>query len=69
MKPLGQSWNRKAKKAAGLVAKGEYKKGIKSGLIVTTFKTIVAPISWLLYRFIKNEQDPSSGSNAPGASS
>lgn len=29
MKPLGQSWNRKAKKAAGLVAKGEYKKGIK----------------------------------------
>lgn len=30
MKPLGQSWNRKAKKAAGLVAKGEYKKGIKS---------------------------------------
>jgi hypothetical protein len=30
---------------------------------------IVAPISWLLYRFIKNEQDPSSGTNAPGASS
>jgi hypothetical protein len=26
MKPLGQSWNRKAKKAASLVAKGEYKK-------------------------------------------
>jgi hypothetical protein len=26
LKPLGQSWNRKAKKAASLVAKGEYKK-------------------------------------------
>ena len=30
MKPLGHSWNRKAKRAAGLVAKGEYKKWIKS---------------------------------------
>ena len=68
MKPLGQSWNRKAKKAAGLVAKGEYKKWLKAGILVTTFKTIVAPISWLLYRFIKNEQDPA-GSNAPWASS
>lgn len=26
LKPLGHSWNRKAKRAAGLVAKGEYKK-------------------------------------------
>ena len=68
MKPLGQSWNRKAKKAAGLVAKGEYKKWIKWGILFTAFKTLVAPISWLLYRFIKNEQDPSSGTNAPGAS-
>lgn len=68
MKPLGQSWNRKAKKAAGMVAKGEYKKGIKSGLLIATLKAIVAPISWLLYRFIKNEQDPTSPT-APGASS
>jgi hypothetical protein len=68
MKPLGQSWNRKAKKAAGLVAKGEYKKWLKAGILVTTFKTIVAPINWLLYRFIKNEQE-SNESNAPWASS
>ncbi len=67
VKPLGHGWNRKAKKAAGLLAKGEYKKGIKSGLFVTILKGIVAPISWLLYRFIKNEEDPSS--TAPGASS
>ncbi len=26
LKPLGQRWNKKAKRAAGLVAKGEYKK-------------------------------------------
>ncbi len=67
VKPLGHGWNRKAKKAAGLLAKGEYKKGIKSWLFVTILKGIVAPISWLLYRFIKNEEDPSS--TAPGASS
>lgn len=29
IKPLGTSWNRRAKDAARLVAKGEYKKGIK----------------------------------------
>ena len=68
MKPLGQSWNRKAKKAAGMVAKGEYKKWLKSGIFLGTLKAIVFPISWLLYRFVKNEPDPS-GSNAPWASS
>lgn len=67
IKPLGQSWNRKAKKAAGLVAKWEYAKWMKGGLLFTIFKGIVAPISWLLYRFIKNEEDPTS--TAPGASS
>lgn len=34
---------------------------------MTIYKTTVAPISWLLSRFIANE-DNSSGSNAPGAS-
>lgn len=66
LKPLGHSWNRRAKKAAGLVAKGEYKKGVKFGLLGTAFKTITAPISWLLFRFIKNEE---TGTNAPGATS
>ncbi len=67
LKPLGHSWNRKAKKAAWLIAKWAYKKWIKGGLMMTIYKTIVAPISWLLSRFIANE-DNSSGSNAPGAS-
>lgn len=68
MKPLSHSWNRKAKRAAGLVAKGEYKKWVKASLPVLVFKSLVAPISWLLYRFIKNEENPN-GSNAPWASS
>ncbi|GAB0175282.1 MAG: hypothetical protein HHAS10_11610 [Candidatus Altimarinota bacterium] len=67
MKPLGHSWNRKAKRAAGLVAKGEYKKGMKSSFIVQFLKGLIAPINWLAYRFVKNEQSP--GSNAPGATS
>lgn len=65
MKPLGHSWNRKAKKAAGLVAKWEYEKGIKGGLIISGIKFLLTPISWLFYRMIKNEE---SASNAPGAS-
>lgn len=67
MKPLSHAWNRKAKKAAGLVAKGEYKKWMKSSFFVQFLKGLVAPISWLAYRFVKNEQSPSS--NAPGAAS
>lgn len=66
LKPLGRGWNRKAKKAAGLVAKWEYKKGIKFGIFWSVFKTITAPISWFLYRFVKNEEVLS---NAPGATS
>ncbi len=66
LKPLGHGWNRKAKKAAGLVAKGEYKKGMKFGVIGTAFKVITAPIGWILYRFIKNEEDPTT--KAPWAS-
>ena len=38
LKPLGHSWNRKAKKAAGLVAKGEYKKGMKASFVVQFLK-------------------------------
>ena len=68
MKPLGSAWNKKAKEAASAVAKWEYKKWMKLGVIGTLFSWIVAPFSWFAYRFIKNEADPSSGSNAPGAS-
>ena len=66
LKPLGQRWNKKAKRAAGLVAKGEYKKGFKSGVIGTTWNILIAPIAFLFYRFLKNEE---TSSNAPGASS
>lgn len=47
------------------MAKGEYKKGIKGGLLWNIYRTIVAPISWILGRFIVNEDN---SSNAPGAS-
>jgi hypothetical protein len=66
LKPLGRSWNRKAKKAAWLVAKGEYQKGLKFWILGTAFRFITAPISWILFRFVKNEE---TGSNAPGAAS
>ena len=66
MKPLGHSWNRKAKKAAGLVAKWEYKKGLKWWLIISAIHFLLLPISWIFYRLIQNEE---TSSNAPGASS
>lgn len=66
IKPIGSRWNRKAKKAASLVAKGEYKKGLKWGLVVTIFRTVFAPVYWILNRFVNNEEVASS---APGATS
>ena len=66
LKPLWHSWNKKAKKAASLVAKWEYKKWIKFGILGSAVRIILAPISWLFFRFLKNEE---SASNAPGASS
>ncbi len=66
LKPLGHSWNKKAKKAASLVAKGEYKKWIKFGIFGTALHILITPISWVFYRFLKNEE---TSTNAPGASS
>jgi hypothetical protein len=65
LKPLGHSWNRKAKKAAWLVAKGEYKKWFKFGILWTAWNILVAPIAWIFFRLIKNEE---TWSNAPWAS-
>lgn len=65
LKPLSRSWNKKAKKAAGLVAKWEYKKWVKFWILWTAFKIITAPIAWIIFRFVNNEE---SGSNAPWAS-
>lgn len=67
IKPLGASWNKKAKNAAALVAKWEYNKWKKFWLFGTIIKGVLAPISWLFYRFLKNESNDNS--NAPGASS
>jgi len=64
LKPLSRSWNKKAKKAAWLVAKWEYKKWVKFWILWTAFKIITAPIAWIIFRFVKNEE---SWSNAPGA--
>ncbi len=67
LKPLWHRWNKKAKKAAWLVAKWEYKKWFKFGIIGTTFTIIIAPIAWIFDRFLRNE--PTWSSNAPWASS
>ncbi|MDD5197961.1 MAG: type IV secretory system conjugative DNA transfer family protein [Candidatus Gracilibacteria bacterium] len=68
IKPVGSSWNRKAKKAASEVAKGSYKKGAKGGLLVTIIQSILSPLYWIAQRLINNE--PIGGdSGAPGASS
>ncbi len=66
IKPLGHAWNKKAKKAASMVAKGEYRKGYKFWILGSFWNFIVAPISWFFYRFLKNEE---SSSNAPWATS
>lgn len=68
IKPLGASWNRRAKEAARLVAKGEYKKGFKFGIFGNIFKWITAPLRFILYRFIKNESVGGDGLTHPGAS-
>jgi Type IV secretory system Conjugative DNA transfer len=66
IKPLGHSWNRHAKKAAWLVAKGEYKKWFKFWIFGNAINIILAPIAWFFYRFLTNEETSTS---APGASS
>lgn len=64
IKPVGSSWNRKAKKAASEVAKGSYKKGAKGGLFVTIIQSLLSPLYWIAQRLINNE--PTGGdSGAP----
>jgi hypothetical protein len=42
LKPVGSSWNKKAKRAAGLVAKGEYKKNKKIPFLDFFWNPLVA---------------------------
>lgn len=66
VKPQGASWNKKAKKAASLVAKGEYKKGMKDNFFIETINALLKPISMILDFFTTAG---GSDTNAPGASS
>ncbi|EKE29470.1 MAG: hypothetical protein ACD_2C00169G0002 [uncultured bacterium (gcode 4)] len=67
VKPLWQGWSRKAKKAANLVAKWQYKKGNKAWLWLEIIQSVLGPLYWVMRRFVENE--PVGWSNAPGASS
>ena len=66
VKPRSSSWNKKAKNAASLVSKGQYKKGLKGSLILVIIQKILEPLYWIVNTFVNNDQ---SQSNAPGASS
>lgn len=70
IKPLKWNWNNRAKKSARLVAKWQYK-SFWWGWVFNIIWKILFPISWLMYRFVKNENDPSDPltSGAPGAGS
>ncbi len=67
IKPKGTGWNKKAKKAANLVSKGQYKGGAKAGPLVQVLQGILAPLYWLVNTFVNNER--TENANAPGASS
>lgn len=67
VKPRSSWWNKKAKKAANLVAKGKYKSKGKAGFVITLLQSILAPIYWLVNTLINNER--TADSMAPGASS
>lgn len=71
IKPLGSWWSKKAKKAANLVAKWQYKKWVRNSLFFEIIKKIFFPITSVLYfiarRFIENE--PTWDTSAPWASS
>ena len=60
MKPVSSNWNKKAKKAAGMVAKWKYKKGRRIPFIDIFWNPIVALVSW--------PQDMVQSNTAPWAS-
>lgn len=66
LKPAGRSWNKRAKKAAGLVAKGEYKSMYSGNFLFHILAKALAPLSWFVDFFVTNN---GADTNAPGASS
>lgn len=67
IKPTNSSWNKKALKAARMVAKGKYKKNKK----LTFLRVIFKPFTWLwnpIVAIIEGPEDMVGGNNAPGAS-
>jgi Type IV secretory system Conjugative DNA transfer len=60
MKPVSSAWNKKAKKAAGLVAKGKYKKAHRIPFIDIFWNPLVA--------MVDGPEDMVQWSGAPGAS-
>jgi len=67
IKPVSSKWNQKAMRAAGMVAKGKYKKNRKYGPLWLIFK----PLSWIwnpLVAMVEGPEDMVWGNSAPGAS-
>ena len=68
IKPVGSNWNKKALRAARMVAKGSYKKNRK----MTIFRIVFAPFFWLWNPLVAIVEWPEDmvgwGNNAPGAS-
>lgn len=67
IKPMWRWYSKRAKKAAGLVSKWQFKKWLKSSLPIEIIQKVFAPFYWVLRRFVENE--PVNSNNAPGASS
>ncbi len=64
IKPTNSRWNKKALKAARLVAKGKYKKNKKFGFIGLLFR----PFTWIwnpLVAMVEGPEDMVGGNNAP----
>lgn len=67
IKPINSSWNKKAIKAAGKVAKGKYKRNRHFTILATIFK----PLTWIwnpLVAIVQGPDDMVGSNNAPGAS-
>ncbi len=67
IKPRGGAWNKHAKAAAGMVAKGTYKKWFKENFLLETLKAPLTFIGWFIDFF--STSGSSDSTQAPGAAS